>query len=49
MYSERNNLELELIRYQKHVYFIDVYFSEATDSTQYRPQKLSDQSWSDPA
>ena len=37
VYIERNNLQLELIRYGKNVDFIHVYFCEAIDSMQYRP------------
>ena len=37
LYIERNNLQLDLIRYLKNVIFILVYFWEATDSMQYRP------------
>ena len=37
VYIERNNLQLELIRYCKHFDFIHVYFCEAMDSMQYRP------------
>ena len=38
VYIERNNLQVELIRYCKNVDFIHVYFCEATESVQYRPQ-----------
>ena len=34
VYMERNNLQVELIRYRKNVDFIHVYFCEATDSMQ---------------
>ena len=37
VYIERNNWQLELIRYRKNVDFIHVYFCEATDSMQYHP------------
>ena len=37
VYIERNTLQLECIRYRKHVDFIHVYFCEATDPVQYRP------------
>ena len=41
VYIERNNEEVELIRYRKHVDFVHVYFCEATDSMQYRPRNLN--------
>ena len=38
VYIERNNLEVELIRFRKkNVDIIHVYFCEATDPMQYRP------------
>ena len=36
VYIERNNLQLELMRYHKNVEFIHVYFCEATALMQYR-------------
>ena len=41
VYIERNNLQLELIRYSKKIDFIHVYFGEATDSMQYRHRSIS--------
>ena len=48
VFIERNNLQLELIRYRKTVDFIPVYFCEATDSLteriagsfEYKPLRL---------
>ena len=37
MYTEKNNLQVELIDGVKNVDFIHVYFCEATASMQYRP------------
>ena len=37
VYTERNNLQVELKRYHKKVDFIHVYFCKAADSMQYRP------------
>ena len=36
VYIERNNMQVELIRYRKNVDFIHVYFCEITDLMQYR-------------
>ena len=36
---ERNNLQLEVIRYRSKVDFIHIYVCEATDSMQYRSPK----------
>ena len=36
-YIERNNIQVELIQYRKHLDFIHVYFCKARDSMQYRP------------
>ena len=41
VYIERNNEQVELIRYRKNVDFIHVYFCEATDSMQYRPPNVN--------
>ena len=41
VYIERNNLQVELIRYHKNVDLIHVYFCEATDSMQYRPPNVN--------
>ena len=37
VYIERNNLQVELIRYRNNIDFIHVYFCEATHSMQYCP------------
>ena len=37
VYIERNNLQVELMRYHKSVDFIHVYFCVAPDSMEYRP------------
>ena len=41
VYIERNNLQVELIRYRKNVDFIHVYFCEVMDSMQYRPPNVN--------
>ena len=41
VYTERNNLQVGLIRYCTNVDFIHVYFCEATDSMKYRPPNVN--------
>ena len=37
LYIERNYLQVELMRFRKHIDFIHVFFFEARNSMQYRP------------
>ena len=41
VYIERNNLQVDLIRYSKNVDLFLCYFCEATDSMQYRPPNVN--------
>ena len=41
VYNERNNEQVQWIRYRNNFDFIDVYFCEATDSMQYRSPNVN--------
>ena len=36
VYTERNNMQVELIRFRKNIDFIHIYFCEARNSMEYR-------------
>ena len=42
VYIERNNLQVELIRYSNKCWLYSRYFCEATDSMQYRPPNVNE-------
>ena len=41
VYIELNNMQVELIRFRKHIDFTHVYFCEASNAMQYRPPKAN--------